>query len=1168
MLEGVFSVSKIRFAISSLILLSLAVGLAWGQGIVTGSISGSVQDAQQAVIAGASVTASNIATNTEFKTQTDSEGFFQLKNLPIGTYNVTVEARSFAKLVLRNVSVETGRHTATGVQVLKVGSTSETVTVESAAPLVDTSTSQIGSTFLTQAVASIPLGGTGFDFLALFVPGVARNQAANFSNSNGAQFANNGLRGRSNNFQIDGQGNNDNSVAGPSIFLNNPDVIGEVQIVSSNFSAEYGRNTGTVVNYITKSGTNSFHGSGFEFYTGSWSYSRANQEKNPAQGFCLPGVTTGCNASTVPRFVENRWGGTFGGPIKKDKAWFFASYQNDRQRGSASGTSSSLTPTPDGITALAATYPGNAAVAWLQKQGPYAITAGNPKVAGTVQNIVVSDGVTTATIPFSTITRSAGNNSDDTQVTGRGDWQMGDKNRFFARYIYQKSLTALGTGVISSGAFVAIPAKDQQIGLDFTRTWTPQFVQQTRFSFSRAGFGFEAGAARPNCDRANFSVCPPSLGFSDSTNSYTTLGLANNLPQGRLINVSQWQSNQAWTHGRHTIKFGGEYARQRSPNQFLPNVNGTFTFFSVGAVNAFSEFLRGAAGCPVGSTCSQLTLADGNFAAEYKEQDISFYGQDDWRVADNFTLNLGLRWEWNQQAINLLRNITLQNVADGFWSATAPANVTTLPKIPEDFNNFGPNIGFAYTPRFLPGLFGQEKTVIRGGYRIAYDPAFYNMFLNVQTSAPVVNLGTINNVGITAAGTGASVATAFLPLLPRGANPGSRSQTRVTNNFHNPYTEQWSLGFERKINDRIALETRYVGNHTVGNFSTFNGNPLVSGIPAGQLPAGVTPCSAAGAAAGAGAGATGRVDCNFTNLRVRGNGAWSIYHGLQNELRIRSWHHLTANFAYTWSKAIDNVSEVFAVTTGGISNPAPQNPFDPNLAERAVASQSFPHVFTAYWIYEFPWMRSQQGALGHILGGWSWSGTYRYQSGAPLTPYQNTTNAACDTGWNTTFVGQDSCRPILSNPNAPLTAAGRYLNATQLVNNTTCISAASVGTAACPLVTPADLHFIVNNAFADAALCAGNPFACTTSRNILRAQDQNQIDLSVAKTIRMTERIKMNLRIDGFNVANRMFLGSPGMNINNRALNAPTGATPSNFGNLAFNTSNRRSLALSAHVEF
>jgi hypothetical protein len=537
-------------------------------------------------------------------------------------------------------------------------------------------------------------------------------------------------------------------------------------------------------------------------------------------------------------------------------------------------------------------------------------------------------------------------------------------------------------------------------------------------------------------------------------------------------------------------------------------------------------------------------------------------------VADNFTINLGLRWEWNQQAINLLRDITLKNVASGFWSAAAPASVTTLPKIPEDLNNFGPNIGFAWTPRVFPGLFGQEKTVIRGGYRIAYDPAFYNIFLNVQTSAPVVNLGTINNVGVTAAGTGASVAAAFLPSLPRGANPGSRAQTRVTNDFHNPYTEQWSLGFERKINDRVAFEMRYVGNHTVGNFTTFNGDPLISGIPAGLLPAGVTPCSAAGAAAGAGAGAAGRVDCNFTNLRVRGNGGWSIYHGLQNELRVRNWHHLSANFAYTWSKAMDNVSEIFAATTGGIANPAPQNPFDPNLPERAVSSQSFPHVFTAYWTYEFPWMKSQQGALGHILGGWSWSGTYRYQSGAPLTPYQNTTNAACDTGWNTTFVGEDSCRPILSNPNAPLNTAGRYLSTTQLVSNTTCISAASVGTAACPLITPADVHFIVNNSFADTVLCAGNPFACTTGRDILRAQDQNEIDLSVSKDIRVSERIKMALRIDGFNVANRMFLGSQGMNINSRALNAPTGATPSNFDNLAFNTSNRRSLVLSAHVEF
>src|SRR5581483_8293960 len=392
------------------IVVALSALPAFGQGIVTGTMSGTVQDAQQAVIVGANVRVVNVGTNIESNTQTDAQGFFMVKNLAPGTYDVTITAPSFSKLEVKNLAVVVGRNTNLGTQVMRVGGATEIVTVEASAPLVDAQTSQVGSTFTTRTVGSVPLGGTGFDFLALFVPGVANNGSANFSNTNGASIANNGLRGRSNNFQIDGQSNNDNSVAGPSLFLNNPDVIGEVQIINNNFSVEYGRNSGTVVNYITKSGTNSFHGSAFNYYTGSWSYSHANQEKNPVQGFCVNGrvdpVANGCTRPTVPRFVENRWGGTIGGPIVKDKAWFFASYQQDPQRGSATGTSSSLTPTPAGIGILDSAFPGNAAVAWLKAQGPYAITAGNPAQAGAVQTIPVSGTTTTVNVPFAFITRS------------------------------------------------------------------------------------------------------------------------------------------------------------------------------------------------------------------------------------------------------------------------------------------------------------------------------------------------------------------------------------------------------------------------------------------------------------------------------------------------------------------------------------------------------------------------------------------------------------------------------------------------------------------------------------------------------------------------------------------------------------------------------------------
>jgi hypothetical protein len=626
------------------------------------------------------------------------------------------------------------------------------------------------------------------------------------------------------------------------------------------------------------------------------------------------------------------------------------------------------------------------------------------------------------------------------------------------------------------------------------------------------------------------------------------------------------------------MKFGGEFDHQSSPNHFLPSVNGGFTFISAGTTNAFSQFLQG--------TGSSLSLTNGPFNFDFRENDTAFYAQDDWRIKSNLTLNIGLRWEWDQQAMNLLHDITVQNVASGFWAAGLSPNVTEIPHIPEDFNNFGPNLGFAWTPRILKKLTGNEQTVIRGGYRIAYDPAYYNIFLNVATSAPVVNAGTIGNVGLPSNLTGQGVQDAFLGLIPNGQNPGARNQTRVSPDFVNPYVEQWSFSIERQLSSKISFETRYVGNHGVGNFQTINGNPLICSAFTGStctaglavqapslIPAGITPCSPTDAAAGAGNGARGRIDCNFTNLRTRNNGAWSKYNGLQNELKLRNFHGLTANVAYTWSKATDNVSEIFS-SSGGVTTPIAQNPFDPSNGESGVAAQSFPHVVSTYWIYEFPWMKNQQGFLGHALGGWQVSGTHRFQSGAPITPSQNTNNGDpyCDGGFNNSFIGAtlDSCRPLVSNPNAPFNTSGRYLNATQLINVSTCQSTALVGTAACPVINPQDVHFIVNNTFAINALCGGNPFACAAGRNSFPSMARNQLDLAVAKNFKLKESLSLQLRADVFNALNYQFLGVPGLNVNNRNINGvnTAGAAPGTFGETWANGGSQRSMTLNAHITF
>jgi outer membrane receptor protein involved in Fe transport len=1124
------SISRI---IAVLFVVVLLTSFAFSQGIVTGSISGTVQDQQGAAIPNAAIKAVQAATNAEFKTQADAQGYFSIKALPVGVYKVTVESANFAKLQLSNVAVNSGTNNNLGAQVMKIGASTEVVNVEATAPLIEATTSQIGATFESKKIQELPNAGAGFDNLALLIPGMAQNNSANFSNTNGAALSSNGLRGRSNNFQIDGQSNNDNSVAGPSIFLSNPDILGELQVVTNNFGAEYGRNTGSVVNYVTKSGTNAFHGSAYDYYTGNYSYSRTNGEKNPLLGWCPAGVATGtggCLPSKISRYVENRFGGTLGGPIWRNKAWFFGSYQGDRSRSGASpSTSTTLTPTPAGITALAAAFPNNAAVKALQTIGPYAVTAGNPVPSGTLTPVNVSNGVTTVPIQMAFVTRFAPSMFNDKQITGRGDVQLTEKDRFFARYIYQQSINTVASGVISSGGYVDVPAKDQQIGLDYTRTWSSRFVQQYRFSFSRAGFGFEGGAF-PTCLQSNISACPTSVTIS----GFRGFGLATNLPQGRLINNTQYTGNNTYTRGKHTIKFGAEFDRQRSPNVFLPSINGGFTFTN------FDNFIQGNA--------SAVSLADGPKSFNFKEKDISMYGQDDWRVRDNLTINLGLRWEWNQQAVNLLHDITVANQAAAVpsWSTAISTDITQIPAIPQDLNNFGPNIGFAYTPRFWESVLGRDKTVIRGGYRIAYDPAFYNIFLNIASSAPVVNLGTLSGIGLPATGaTGADVQAAYLSLIPRGGNPGSRLQTRVTNDFHNPYTEQWSLGIEHQIGSKVAVESRYVGNHTIGNFNTINGNPVITGIPAALLPAGVTACTTAGAAG------LGRPDCRFGNLRVRANGSWSEYHGLQNRIDVKDLHGMTAGVEYTYSRAIDNVSEIFA-STGGISTPIAQNPFDPNLGERGLSAQSFPNVFTTYWIYDSPFYKSQQGLLGHVLGGWQWGGTFQYQTGAPISPFQDVVNSACDTSFGNNFIGVDACRPIAGNPSAPFDSVGRYTSATNFIN---------VSTGA--VTTPSAVRFIVNNSFADTNLCAGNPFACTISRNTFHAQNRNNLNMSLQKTSNISERVKLQLRADMFNVFNRQFLGTPGLDINNK--NEANGGS---FGTANLNAGTRRFIQLLLRVSF
>ena len=1168
-----------RRKVGTLILALLFVfsaTLAFGQ-IVTGSISGVVEDQQHAMVSGAKVTAHQDGTSYERTTTTTDAGLFALTGLPVGTYTVTVEAAKFSKLKINNVGVTVAKDSSLGVRTLTIGTT-EVVNVEGTAPLVESNTTQIATSFTNKKVADLPVG-SGYDFLALLVPGVAPAGDAGFSNSNGAQFSTNGQRGRSNNFQIDGQANNDNSVAGPSIFLGNQDLIGEFQVIT-NYSAEFGRNMGSVVNYITKGGTNSFHGTAFEYYSSNWASSFANEEKSGVFGFCQPGQTPaadGCDNPENPKFIDNRWGLTFGGPIIKDKAWFFFSYLGEHVRtaGFPFFSGSALTPSPAGLATLTAAYPGNNFVNALNTIGPFrtGVNPGDPQCVGTPSLRTVSDGVTTTVgVPFCQVKRTLGFPSNDRELTGRVDIQLSSKDRLTARYILQDQIFINGTGRAAAGAVVDIPARGQQIALDWTRSFSSRFVNSFRFNYARLSVGFEGGNF-PDCTQANFDSCPTGITLSGGNN--LSFGMQSNLPQGRLVNNSQWQDNASWVHGRHTLKFGGEYTRQRSPNGFLPNILGTFTFTN----GCLAPLASTTFNCALRNRPAQLNLTDGSMFFEFKEQDAAFYGQDEWRVKDNLTLIFGVRYEYFQQAVNQLHNLDVARESDpatAIWNSTLSQDVTTVHAIKKDMNNWGPNVGFAWTPKIWTRLFGENKTVIRGGFRVTYDPSFYNMFLNVRTASPNVNAGFFLGTACTAPclpadPTAGGVRTAHLPDIPTGTiapgtdpscfgvavavNPGCRNNTLVTDDFHNPYSEQWNIGMQRQITSKMAFEVRYVGNHTIGNFQTTNHNPALQGLIAfgfngtgvcgggpvatftcpNLIPPGVTPCLDATQPGFSGR----RADCAHRNVNVRANSAWSGYNSMQTRFDINNWHGVTANLGYTWAHSMSNADEVFSTLGGGGTIAAAQNPFDINRAERGNSGLDYRHVATVALIYETPWYKNQQGFMGHLLGGWQFNIVHRYTSGQPWTPGQLAgENSICQNAFNGTF---DSCRPFTNNTSAPLDTVGYFCNGTAGDCRNAANAAQPFGTfisfydpclgapavPACGGVTPipADsTHYILDNNAA--ALIFGTPYS-NTARNSQRGETINNTNFSVFKSTRISERFKLRFEAHAWNVLNRQWRGVP-----------------------------------------
>lgn len=1063
---------------------SVAVSLFLAAGALaqstTGSIGGTVSDERAAIISGATVTIRNVGTGFTRTASTDGEGRFRFVNVPVGAYEVTVEAPNFAKLVQSGIQLVVNQDAVVNLT-LKPGTVTEVVNVTENASVLNTTTAEVSTRFDSKRLSELPIAPNRNVFnVLLSTPGVSQLSSGQTGFANGISFSSNGGRLRSNNFMLDGQDINDPSVSGGQVPLNNPDAIGEVRIITNQFLAEYGRNSGSVVNFLSKSGSNDFHGTGFVFYNGEELNACSNSDR--IAGFCNP-LSTNPTRQIAPFRKEFQYGFTIGGPflrfgegvpaLARDKTFFFWDYQKWTDRQLASGTGINGAPTEAGRAILQNVVGNRPQVQALLQFLP----AGAPN--GQTTSFAV--GGTTYTIPLGTFAGTSAFTFDSTQTAVRIDHRFSDRNLIYGRYRYDGNRSAGGGQVSPSGLTTVVPTRSQAATLVLNSILTSRLSNEARISWSR--FGSTTNAADPS------SLVIPSIEISalgltgfNAGATRTAIGLAVNLPQFRFNDTYQIADSMVYTTGSHSLKFGGELRRLDARVFFVPTTRGRLSYATpqapalplqnfiddVAAIATFNSPLRG-----------------GDIINFYRWNEYYVYLQDEWRIANNFTLTLGMRYEYPGDSFSYLKEnnqrvLAANNNNPGFRYDPQPE---------ADKNNFMPRIGFNWNPRFdddgfVGFLTGGDKLVLRGGYSRTYDANYINLNLNVASSFPFVVSTTFS---------GAQLNNAFVNLQaaianpnPVVANPLLQTRTVVGADFRAPSTDQFSFEIQRELNSDTVLKTGYVHTRGRGLFQTVDGNPTTrcaTGTP-------TTPCP--------------RVDPTRGVIRLRANRASSDYHAWQSSIEKRLSRNFSAGLNYTFSRFIDTASETF----------------NPSNAEVAVAQDSFnlegdrgrssfdrPHRLSGNFVFELPMFREQRGFVGRALGGFQVNSFFTLQSGAPFTVLNGSDPAGTLTGIDA-LVGQATRPNLVGNPNFS-GLSPREIRAQ---------CGTPVGGNQCP-------NFF---SFVTQAQKIG-----TAGRNILRGDKLFLVDFGVIKNTRVTESVRFQVRADMFNVLNRRNYGIPEGRLNN-----------------------------------
>jgi len=1137
---------------------------------ISGIIAGTVRDPQGAALATVSITISNPATGRVYQASTDANGYYRVPEVPPGLYVVEAELGGYQTERHTDVRVSVNRVTVEDFS-LQIPPQTEVTEVGSTAPVTDPTGPTLGATFPERQLAELPILTRDVNNLGLLAPGVSSVRSFSFA-STLVPFATNGSRGRDNNFIIDSVDNNEPLYGGAATQFTNTDIFAEYTILTHQMKAEFGRNSGATVNFITKSGSNLTHGSLFWFFQSDELNARTSVEKTAF-------------LDEPDRSYENYFGGTLGGALKKDKTFYFLSYQWDRGVNNLTNATPVLAtmPTAAGLALLSglpstptldaflATASVNQVpftpVACFEDPPPAGFSSTNPcLVTDTLVGIDTNgDFIFDTFVPFNVFRVQNANlfTNIDHQFSLRLDHRLGRADDIYGRYLFDDLETPrVPLSPAGDTAFADIGLYPDWLNISRTRTqslvlnerhyWV-NALNEFRLSFSRISQGigpFKVDEAVRETQPAalvedlfggfgSFSVLFPAAGRR------FTLG-RDSRPSLVSSNIFQVQDNFSWNRGRHALKFGANFVRVQSNIRSLTSDLGQYIYgidFFGFIVPGLDSFVNETPFFAFQRLPNVLTDGAGNIIGQgqdslpLRETDMFYFIQDDFRIRPNFTLSYGLRYEYFSQPVNSIRNVNPNG-----------------PFVNHDKNNLAPRIGFAWSP--------WKRTVIRGGYGIFYNPMVLNIPLLVWQSGPISPFVLTDSVFF-----GVAQPSGNFPEKPftasdidvgvfschdffERASPGPvplincSAQNTVASNLQNPYIQHYSFGVQQELASNLLFEINWVGSKGTKLYQRVDENPFLGWNPVCV----VNNFGLIGVATPPSICLNSRLDDTHGGITRVSNGGRSTYHGLQLSLQRRlsrtRFGDVAFTSSYVWSHMIDNASEIFGPSVrlipgtgvgGGnfgtlifeaeagetIEAITPLAADPTNLAaEKGDSSFDRRHRFTFSGLWE-PWPDK-----GFWLGGLQLNTIITLQSGQPFSPLNSSPFGRCRDYNGDGRPTND--RPAIGNPNAPK-------NTVALLADPFCLDpTAGFVDLAGNAVDPTTVRFVqvpIGVQPGDAYTCGtGTCVAGSAGRNTLTGPGLANVDFAVFKNFRWGERYNLQFRWEIYNLFNR---ANPGNAIGN-----------------------------------